>query len=402
MKKPAVPDHAPASKNPKRAVASATVRGCPCPEPQLGPAIVAWFRNNARALPWRTAPRNPWAVWVSEVMLQQTRVTTVIPYFQRFMQRWPDARSLAVSELDELLGTWSGLGYYRRARALHAGAKAVAEMNGGAIPGTFRELKGLPGVGDYTAAAIASLAFGEAVAVVDGNVRRVVARLFALRGSLDDAAGKAKISLLANRMLAGSPPGAFNEAMMELGALVCTPTSPQCLTCPASAWCEARRQGLQDVLPEKIDRAEPKTIHATAVVLIHGKSVLMARRKPDGLFGGLWEPLVVGRPVSARERQMLCKLAGAAVNCGPDQCAGRVRHVLTHRVMELDVIRAVANRSSHEPTELPPEYDRLRWFGTHEIAALGLSTLARRVLKTAGVQAQDQAPSPSGRGPTSS
>lgn len=369
---------------------SAVTDDAPAHSPQIGPAIVDWFHHNARVLPWRTDPRDPWAVWVSEVMLQQTRVATVIPYFARFMQRWPDARSLAVSELDELLGAWSGLGYYRRARALHAGARAVAEKDDGVIPRTFHALKSLPGVGDYTAAAIASLAYGEAVAVVDGNVRRVISRLFALRGPLDDAAGKARLSLLANRLLAGSPPGAFNEAMMELGALVCTPTRPQCATCPASPWCEAKRLGLQDELPGKTERAEPKTIHATAVVLTRGERVLMARRKPDGLFGGLWEPMVLGRPVSARDRQMLRTLAGVAVKCGAGQSAGAVRHVLTHRVMELEVIRAEqaanADASAHERIELPSEYDQTRWLDADEIVALGLSTLARRVLKTAGVE----------------
>jgi len=360
-------------------------QGVPELPAEAGEALLDWFRTHARVLPWRTTPRDPWAVWVSEVMLQQTRVATVIPYFERFLTRWPDARALAASELDDLLGAWSGLGYYRRARALHAGAKAVAERSEGSLPTTFEELKKLPGIGDYTAAAIASLAHGERVAVVDGNVRRVIARLLALRGALDSSKDHARIRAIATRTMGQLPPGAFNEAMMELGATVCTPSSPRCETCPVAAWCVASRDGLQRELPETVRRPALKTVRSIAIVLRRANHLLLARHGTDGLFAGMWAPPMLPRPIRADARRALTSLAGGALRWDDAGRAGEVRHVLTHRVLEVEVVACRVDGAEGLPdlSGLPSvatDYSEARWFSLSELDGLALPALARKIL----------------------
>jgi A/G-specific adenine glycosylase len=347
--------------------------------PQIRRALAAWFRRNARKLPWRTTPRDPWAVWVSEIMLQQTRVTAVAPYFESFLQRFPDVRSLADSELDEVLARWSGLGYYRRARALHAGAREVVERFGGKVPDTLEQLRSLPGVGEYTAAAIASLAFGVPAAVVDGNVRRVVARLFALRSA--DAALHRE---LARTLLSPRAPAVHNEAMMELGALVCTPGEPHCASCAVAAWCDARASGLQAEIPAAAVRPDSPVVPLVAVVLTRGDELLLGRRKRDGLFGGLWDPPTLARPLSAQWKRSLRRQVGAPL----PRPVATLRHVLTHRVLEVDVVCValrVRNARADAALEVPPGYEQLRWVTREQARALGSSTLSVRVLSACGL-----------------
>lgn len=250
---------------------------------RLTQALLAWFEEKQRVLPWREA-RTPYRIWVSETMLQQTQVITVIPYFERWLERFPDIETLARAPLEEVLKAWEGLGYYRRARLLHRGARYVAEERGGVIPATSSELLELPGVGPYTAAAIASLAFGERVLAVDGNVKRVASRLFCLSGEIKPVAVQAVLE----PHLPESGAGSFNEALMELGATVCTPRSPRCGGCPVKSHCEAFGAGQVARFPEPIVRKKVPHLFRYALVLKQGEALWLRRRGEDEMLGGLW------------------------------------------------------------------------------------------------------------------
>ena len=253
------------------------------PVPDLRRALLAHYDAARRDLPWR-GEEDPYRIWVSEVMLQQTRVETVIPYYRRWVERFPDVGALAAAEPDEVLLAWQGLGYYRRARALHAGARVVRERHGGVVPSDLHDLRTLPGVGAYTAAAVASIAFGEAVGVVDGNVRRVLSRLgdvaLPTQRWLEDAA---------QELVDPERPGDWNQALMELGATVCTPRGPRCGQCPLGAWCAARAAGTQEERPAPAARkAAPAEERAVAVVVDASQRGLVVRRPPEGLLAGMW------------------------------------------------------------------------------------------------------------------
>jgi A/G-specific adenine glycosylase len=269
----------------------------PRPEPsQLASALLAHFDETRRAMPWRETS-DPYAIWVSEVMLQQTRVDTVIPYWADWMNRFPTVEALAEADLNDVLKRWEGLGYYSRARNLHAAARTVRERFGGRIPADTDGLRELPGVGEYTAGAVASIAFGVATPAVDGNVRRVLSRLYDL-----ESPTQAELRRLAAALVPVARPGDFNQALMELGATLCTPTAPDCEACPLAAWCEAKRLGIQELRPRRrAQKSLPEESVRTAVLLRDGHAgkgaghreeaprVLLARRPPDGLLGGLWE-----------------------------------------------------------------------------------------------------------------
>jgi len=250
--------------------------------------LIKWFEGNARDLPWRRR-RTPYRVWLSEMMLQQTQVDTVIPYFKRFVARFPTVRALANAPLDAVLKLWEGLGYYARARNLHRAAQMISRELGGRFPRTVEELMRLPGVGRYSAGAIASLAFGIDAPVVDGNVSRVLCRVFAIEHDPREPKVRAELWALAESLLPKGQAGPFNEALMELGATVCLPRAPQCDACPIRSMCEARRRGLQEQLP--VRRAKKITPHydVTAAVIRRNGRTLIAQRPHDGMLGGLWE-----------------------------------------------------------------------------------------------------------------
>lgn len=255
----------------------------PWPVLDLRRALLAHYDAARRDLPWRRE-EDPYRIWVSEVMLQQTRVETVIPYYRRWLERFPDVEALAAAASDEVLLAWQGLGYYRRARALHAGARVVRERHGGVVPSDVHALRTLPGVGAYTAAAVASIAFGEVVGVVDGNVRRVLSRL-ADRARpthrwLEDAA---------QELVDPERPGDWNQALMELGATVCRPRGPRCGECPLGAWCEARAAGTQEERPAPaVRKAVPAEERVVAVVVDAEGRGLVVRRPEEGLLAGMW------------------------------------------------------------------------------------------------------------------
>jgi A/G-specific adenine glycosylase len=252
-------------------------------------ALLAWFNADHRDMPWRADP-SPYRVWISEIMLQQTQVVTVIPYFTRFVARFPDPATLATAPYQELLKVWEGLGYYTRARNLHRAAQMVMDLHHGQVPDTFEALGTLPGIGRYTAAAIASIAFNEAVPVVDGNVLRVMSRFLARDADISAPASRDWFfDYLKNPIEASGDPSAFNQAIMELGALICTPRKPDCAGCPISAGCRARIEKRTAELPVKAKRGAMRheTIGVGIVFDAQGR-ILIARRK-EGLLGGLWE-----------------------------------------------------------------------------------------------------------------
>jgi A/G-specific adenine glycosylase len=307
-------------------------------------------------------------------MLQQTRVATVIAYFERFLVRFPDLAALAAAAEGDVLALWSGLGYYRRARGLHRGAREVVERFGGELPRTVDELRTIRGIGAYTAGAVASLAFGVRAPLVDGNVMRVFARVFGLEGDIKALGTQRHVWAIAGAMVERArAPGPFNEALMELGATVCVPRDPLCLVCPVRSLCRAFADGRQNELPVVGAKKAVPEVHAAALVARKGGEVLLGRRRGDALFGGLWEPPMVEGADAPAAEAALQALAPAA------RRAGHVRHVLSHRRLEIAVhtgLPAVGAR-------FPSLYDVLEFVPEGELGGRGVSTLARKVLAAA-------------------
>ena len=310
--------------------------------PQVAARLLDWYDRHARTLPWRTAPEarrqglrpDPYAVWLSEIMLQQTTVVTVAPYFQDFLVRWPRVEDLAAASLDEVLTAWAGLGYYARARNLHACARQVAAELDGRFPEDEAALRALPGIGPYTAAAIAAIAFDRPAAVVDGNVERVVARLFAIETPLPDA--KPELQERAAALTPSARPGDYAQAMMDLGATVCVPRGPKCLLCPLKELCRSRGTALAEQLPRKRAKAAKPTRRAVAFWLTRQDGAVLLQRRPEkGLLGGMMEvPSTDWRsetwPAAEARGQ-----APTALDWRP--LPGRVRHVFTHFNFEIEV-----------------------------------------------------------------
>jgi A/G-specific adenine glycosylase len=261
----------------------------PGPEAEFAAALLDWFRSNGRRdLPWQRDP-TPYRVWVSEIMLQQTQVATVIPYYEAFIGRFPDVRSLAAARLDEVLHLWSGLGYYARARNLHRAAQQVVHEHGGVFPGTLAEVMRLPGIGRSTAGAILSLALGQRQPILDGNVKRVLARHFGVEGSTAAATVERSLWALAERCTPRRRVAEYTQAIMDLGATVCTRARPACLLCPVARRCMARSLGREAELPSRRPRAPRPLRAAWVVVAMRGEhKVLLERRPPAGIWGGLW------------------------------------------------------------------------------------------------------------------
>lgn len=342
-------------------------------------ALVAWYAKAKRDLPWRRT-RDPYAIWLSEVMLQQTRVDTVVPYFHRFMERFPTVTALAEADLEEVLSEWSGLGYYRRARALHQAAAVVSAEHGGVLPSTRDGLLALPGIGPYTAGAIASIAFGERAAIVDGNVTRVLARMHAIEDDVSLGATKRHIWDLAEALVPDERPGDLNEALMELGATVCTPKTPVCHVCPVASHCQAKARGLAGELPRSKPKKKPRALGMVSVVARcgDGSQILLGRRPVQGLFGGLWEPPMVEADSVRRARRLLSQVGVSARAKLRD--VGTLRHVLTHRVLDVRVHTAAPRR----PWKVPAAtgYEELAWRLPEDVP---LSTLAKKILRLAAV-----------------
>jgi len=250
--------------------------------------LLSWYRSQGRKLPWRDSG-DPYAVWVSEIMLQQTRVETVIPYFERWMKRFPTIAALAAASEQEVLSTWEGLGYYSRARNLHKAAGIVNETYGGKLPEDLEKLRDLPGIGRYTAGAISSMAFGQDHASLDANIRRVLARVFNVSEAADSAAGEATLWRLAGEHLPKGRAGDYNQALMDLGAMICSSKKPRCLFCPLSEMCQSYQLGIPEQRPVLKPKPEVPHYIVTAAVIQRAGKILLARRPSKGLLGGMWE-----------------------------------------------------------------------------------------------------------------
>jgi A/G-specific adenine glycosylase len=344
---------------------------------RVSDALVAWYRSARRDLPWRRT-RDAYAIWISEVMLQQTRVETVIPYYARFLSALPTVHALAEAPLDRVLELWSGLGYYRRARLLHRGAQDVARDHRGVLPHDAKTLAGIAGIGRYTAGAIASIAFGERAPVVDGNVARVISRLDAREEDPASPNGKRALWSRAEALAACDHPGDLNQALMELGATICTPKNPKCAACPISNSCIAREKKIAHELPRVARRKKPKTVEMRAFVIQTREGIVMGKRTRDGLYAGLWEPPM---RVSDEKNRVPFGLKNSAF-----QSRGVVEHVLTHRRLVIDVL---CMRSENALKLRAFEgYESVRVVRRSELATLAMSTLARRVIAR-GVDGQD-------------
>lgn len=337
--------------------------------------LLRWYDAEKRDLPWRGPDVPPWHTWLSEIMLQQTRVETVKPYFARFIARFPTIDDLAHAPLDDVLAMWSGLGYYSRARNLHRAAQQVAAA--GAFPTTVAGLKALPGVGDYASAAIGSIAFGIPVPAIDGNLERVLARTHAHPG------GRKKVVPLGQAQIADDRPGDWNQAMMDLGSRICRAKSPRCDECPVRPHCAGWRTGAPTQFPEpRKKKVAPQRVGVAAVLWRDGK-LLLGRRPPEGLFGGLYElpgGILEGapEPVAVAPALLADRLG---VRAQVQQRLGEVRHTLTHMRLRVEVVAVTAAGAPDTR-----HYTALTWVDPHDedaLAALGLSTLARKVLKVA-------------------
>jgi A/G-specific adenine glycosylase len=304
-------------------------------------ALLTWFDQHRRDLPWRRTS-DPYKIWLSEVMLQQTRVETVLPFYNRFLERFPTVEDLAGAELEEVLTLWSGLGYYRRARQLHAAARRIAEA--GAFPSTVEELLDLPGVGGYTAAAVASIAFGVAVPVMDGNVERVLSRCLALDEDPKASGARKRLLAAAAELLDPNRPGDSNQALMELGATLCSPRRPKCLLCPLRPGCRASLEGDPESYPVPKVKREGERHRLLAAVVEDGTGVLLFRRPEEStLLAGTWElPWVTlerdGAVETADPGAELGRRYGGLWSLGPREAG--VRHGITYRDLEVDVHRA--------------------------------------------------------------
>ena len=303
-------------------------------------ALLAWFKDYQRDMPWRRTD-DPYRIWVSEVMLQQTQVKKVVDYYERFIERFPDVQHLAVAPLQDVLKVWEGLGYYARARNLHKAAQVIVEELDGKIPVDYATFRELPGVGDYSAAAVQSIAFNVPYAAVDGNIKRVLARLFLMETPINDAKSAKFFQQRADELLDRSAPGFFNQAMMELGATVCRPQSPTCLICPVNMFCEAFRTARQDEFPYRRETKPVPEHHLAVGVIYRDNAVLLTQRQLDGLLGGLWE-FPGGRLAEGETAEAACvRHIADVVNLSVTNVRSltRVRHAYTHFKIVVDVFQ---------------------------------------------------------------
>jgi A/G-specific adenine glycosylase len=343
--------------------------------------LLDWYDAHKRDLPWRRT-RDPYAVWVSETMLQQTRVETVIPYYERFLARFPDVESLASAEPEEVYALWTGLGYYSRARNLQAAARAVVEEHGGRLPEEASALRGLKGVGRYTAGALASIAFDQPEPAVDGNVVRVLARLLGVRNDAGRKPVMDRFWQIAAELARGPRPGQLNQALMELGATVCRPRSPVCPVCPLGSLCDALRVGDAEDLPIRSKRKPPRPMEAVAAWLERRGRVLVVQRPQGGLLGGMWElpggEIEEGTGAEQALRRHLAQRLGLSVRHA--ERVGEIEHVFTHRRLRLHVFRSGPASGRVRRSDLASH----RWLSPAAIAKLPHGGPTRKALALLG------------------
>jgi len=351
--------------------------------------LLTWFREFQRELPWRLN-KDPYRVWLSEIMLQQTRVAAVIPYFERFLERFPTIASLAQAPAEEVLRLWSGLGYYSRARNLQRAAQHIAAKHAGKFPMRETDVLALPGIGAYTSAAILSIAFEQPLAVLDGNVARALARLFAVRGDLREPATWRKLQASADKLLDRKSPGDWNQAMMELGATLCTPRAPQCLLCPAAKFCAARKLGLQEKIPEKRRKRATALVTLAAAIFVddRGRTLLLppphvgdeeitAQHVPT-LVSRMWHfPTIAtaGDPQRELEQHLRRLLAWKKSHALVLTPLARVRHTVTYRQISIFPFRVAVAKL--------PTVDGAKAVSLQDVGELAISNLTRKIVHAA-------------------
>ncbi len=345
-------------------------------DPRLASRLLDWYRANGRSMPWR-GHADPYAVWVSEIMLQQTRVETVIPYFEMWMARFPTVKALAEASEQDVLNEWEGLGYYSRARNLHKAAKIVAEKFDGELPRDLDALRSLPGIGRYTVGAIASIAFGMDEPTLDGNLRRVFARLFDVSEPADSPKGEKILWGLAAEHLPKGQAGDYNQALMDLGATICLPKNPRCLLCPLMEMCAARKAGTQEQRPVlKPKKETPHVIHAAAVIVRQIDNlphVLLAKRPSDGLLGGMWEfpnGQVDGDPARGLAQAMR---TGYGLKFQKKEALGVIKHAYTHFKITVHAFRVEAAHI--------PNIKNLKWVPISELEDYPMGKVDRQIAK---------------------
>lgn len=331
-------------------------------------SVVDWYDAGHRKLPWRET-RDPYRIWISEIMLQQTRAETVVSYYERFLARYPTVQALALSDEQELLKCWEGLGYYSRARSLRLAALEIVKAYGGELPADVQKLRALPGIGDYTAGAIASIAFGIPAAAVDGNVERVLCRYDAVQEEVGTPAMRRRIAARAQELVPADRPGAFANAMMELGATVCTPRNPACLMCPVRDGCRGLAQGLAAELPRKA-RKKPQRVERRAVLLVLAEGRVLVVQRREKLLGGLYVfPDVLLGDGPADPSALCAQMDALGLETAYDGALGSARHVFTHIIWEMEIFALAARRCG--------PVDGGRWVTAQELSGLPLPTAVK-------------------------
>lgn len=342
--------------------------------------LLDWYAQNQRDLPWRKT-RDPFAIWVAEVMLQQTQVQTVIPYYERFLARFPSVEALASADLAEVLALWQGLGYYARARNLHQAAQIIASQYGGNLPRERDTLLALPGIGEYTADALLSIAFDQDLIAIDGNVKRVLARLLNYVERVDTIRGKRALRNYGQALL---PPGQarlFNQALMDLGAMVCTPEAPLCAVCPLRAFCKAYAKGTVLQIPKRKARVPVPQVEMVAALICRGDRWLMVRRKPTGLLGGLWElPALQGESPEA-VLEALQQALSLKVEIG--RYLLRVIHPYSHFRLGMQVYACDAQGEPALPADSP--WDAIAWVAGEDLERYGVTGVSVKALRGLGL-----------------
>jgi A/G-specific adenine glycosylase len=344
-------------------------------------ALLAHHDQARRDLPWRRE-RSAYRTLVSELMLQQTVVATVIPYFQRFVARFPDVATLAAATEEEVLTLWSGLGYYSRGRNLSRAARVVMEQHGGRLPDSEAALRALPGVGPYTAAAIAAIAFGQRALALDGNVARVLTRVLAVTEPIDRPAVRERLRAAGLPLVPAERPGDFAEALMELGALICVPARPRCHRCPVLPWCQARAQGIEQQLPVRLPRRAKRVVRLACGAVMCSGQVLLVRHGPGTLLGNTWTLPSADCDLPPADGEAAALAAVTAVGLHPagrGRSAGAVRHVFTHRDVTAEVYRFALATRAGEPAAGEQQV-RTRWVDLGQLDQLALSSFTRKTL----------------------
>ncbi len=323
--------------------------------------LLGWYHAHKRDLPWRRST-DPYAIWISEIMAQQTRITALLPYYERFMARFPDVRSLAAADEQEVLAAWAGLGYYSRARSLHRAARQVVAAYDGTLPCDEAALRTLPGIGAYTAGAIMSIAFGVPAAAVDGNVLRVYARVQHDRQDISTPKAKADAAAFVDACMSADEPGCFTQALMELGALVCLPGNPQCLLCPVQPLCRAFEAGEQASLPHKPPKKEKKQKDVTVLLLFNTENRVLMRRRTQPLLRGMWEFVTLERAMS--EADVVSFLSEKGVPNAAAEEVGAREHVFTHIIWHMRGYRCAVPAAFSLPEHV--------WVGVDDLLELAL------------------------------